>query len=229
MRFIWTIMLVGLCAKAHAAPELDQSNIVPTRGTFGYTFHEIGTGSDWAQTFTVAKAGQLSSVEVQAYRLRNSRAALLIDVRGTTRSGAPVEANTDVLASASIAPAGLPFRDGATFPDSPVFIPIDLSAFGIRVEPGDVLAIVLRTTEPSDYGTGRGYSWQGANYGADAYGGGDSYGRVFNPTFTPFSGRASTDAGFRTFVTVREPAGLALAACAGAALLRRRPHGVRRT
>jgi len=96
--------------------------------------------ADEAQTFTVGIAGTLTRIEVFVYRVGDpGEAILLLDVRPTVNS-VPVEDDSQILASADIPVSVLP--------ELPAFTSLDISAAGLSVAEGDVLAIVLRSNLP---------------------------------------------------------------------------------
>jgi len=114
---------------------------------------------------------------------------LLFDVRATTAGGAPIEDNSTTLAAVSIPAANVPLTRG--------FFSVDVSAFGIAVTPGDILAIVL--LQPAG-AFDDDYFWfaDEANYPRGIF-------YFLNVALLPFPGWLPDimhDAGFRTFVTV---------------------------
>ncbi len=161
----------------HAASQLDQEF---DSGTIGPI---VGGGADAAQTFTVGLDGLLTEVQVRAGRIGG--APLLVDVRRTT-GGAPIEDDSDTLASVTVPAADVSVNVSGS---PPPFLSIDVSGFGVSVSAGQVLAIVLRQPVAG------GFYALGAGIG-NPYGAGDGYTRFESPSW--FNGGYDLD--FRTFV-----------------------------
>ena len=94
----------------------------------------IGT-DDLAQTFTVGIAGTLHSIDLKLSNTNSFTGTLRVDVRQTT-GGAPNEDDGNVLVSQDL--------DVATLGVFPAFVTFDFSAAGQTVTAGEVLAIVVR-------------------------------------------------------------------------------------
>ena len=165
----------------------------------------IGLGTlgqpDNAQTFKIGLQGTLAEIQVQI-QLNNLNAGdLVFDLRGTS-AGVPLEDDTSVLAGTTISRTSLSFG-------VPTWVSFDLSSFGIDVEIGDILALVLReptTTDPAHY------FWL-ANVGGNPYADGQRWGRSetwsggvlgedWNGSHAAF---ATTDMNFRAFVDTAQP------------------------
>jgi hypothetical protein len=173
-----TIVVETACGSASAsvivaAPKgkpadilLDQS--FRPEGSSRRFFNQVGDRGDKAQTFTVGIAGTLVRVDVFLNRHGGATHDILADVRATT-GGVPGESNDDVLGSV-VVPGSQVTVDGAVVPESfgRVSIP-----FNVAVAVGDVLAIVLRSSQPEP---GR-YAWQEFNIGSPSYPGGDMFAR----------------------------------------------------
>ena len=194
---------------AHAVLVLDQvfdPGPMPTVGS------GVSLDIPKAQTFTVGLAGTLARVDVDILRQASvGNGPLLFDVRATTGSGAPIENNATTLASFTVPAATVPTTFG--------FFSVDVSAFGIPVTPGEILAIVLRGTR-----TDTDYEWVGGF--PNPYPAGAAYFRNASAGFPTWT-LAGDDLGFKTFVAVA-PApstvvllGAGLAALGGVAWRRR--------
>jgi len=176
-----------------AAPVLDQSFDPGPAGTASGISGEV----DKAQTFTVGLAGTLARVDVDIQRADATVTdPLLFDVRATTAGGAPIESNSTTLASLSIPAVNVSLTRG--------FFSVDVSAFGIPVTPGEILAIVLRKPGEPDVD----YSWFGNQSGG--YPAGAGYFR--NPTagFATWTPLGEEDLGFKSFVAVPAPSAVVL-------------------
>lgn len=133
-----TILLAaGLLAAPARAAVLDQqydfsSSVAnTTNGNLG----EVG------QTFTVGIAGTLDQIDVRMFRLSG-----IFDPTGdpilsiySTSGGLPTGSP---LATATVPEASVPLNPVGT----PAFVSFDVSAAGLLVNPGDVLAFAIRTT-----------------------------------------------------------------------------------
>jgi hypothetical protein len=161
---------------------------------------------DMAQTFTVGRLGTLSGVEVELF----GEAAVVLDVRRTTSAGYPslegVPGGT--LGSVLLTPPNTRFE----------FVRADFQPFGISVEPGEVLVLVL-------HGAGN-HSWR-LSTGAEAtYAGGEAFIRMDGewrrfPDLFPSLGPG--DLHFQTFVIPEPSLGALLAAGVVSFLVSRRP------
>jgi hypothetical protein len=173
-----------------AAPLLDQYyNPLPRT-----TFAEVDEDVDHAQTFTVGIGGQLTSVDVFISKGPNATQDLLFDVR-RTNGGVPIEDNdlgTDsVLANARVPVSVVSINQFR-------FINIDISTFNVLVSPGEVLALVLRPSEPFVPGDDDGYGW-GGNLDDNQYIGGAKYSRSVARGI-PWQLFPTRDLGFATYV-----------------------------
>jgi len=181
-RFVALALLVGTAsANSATAQVLDQEfDPVPPN-----VFSGVGI-TDKAQTFTVGISGQLVTVDVYIYNQGYPNPAdLEFDVRGTI-GGVPLENDALTLAAVSIPAAGVPTMVG--------WFSVDISAFNVLVNAGDVLAIALRAA-----GANTDYSWEGQT--GDPYPAGRNYFRNSSQginTWTLVGNGA--DLGFRTWV-----------------------------
>src|SRR5262249_4955876 len=144
--------------------------------------------------------GTLARIDVLVREDSTSTRDLLFDIRATN-GGVPVTDNTAVLASVVVAHGTVP-TDLLTM----TYTSIDISAFGLAVTEGEMLAIVLRTD------TGGRYLWKN---GAPVYTRGAAFFREPNvgPNWRSWSSAGNNfDFAFRTYVdtTVPEPSTLAL-------------------
>jgi hypothetical protein len=175
-----------LIKPVHAAPILDQSFLGGVGSVSGH--------DDFSQTFTVGIAGTLSSVGVRIFGFTD----VTIDLRPTTSLGVPLLSDD---------PAAQLGRVNVTPPSSSfALVSDDLSPFGISVRPGDMLAIVLRSSSIQNWGV--------ALDGDATYAGGQAFIRqgtdwkTFSQVFPAFS---QADFQFDTFVErIPEPSALTL-------------------
>jgi hypothetical protein len=158
---------------------LDQS-YVPASLTNGL---EVTNNQPVTQTFTCGRSGQLVQVEVSRIRHHNGVTTnpLTIDIVLTDTSGTPT---TTSLATVVVQPATI-----TTGPPAP--LPIDLSAFNVQVQQGQVLGLAL--TSPNGPGTPS-YAWWGTAPGG-AYGGGQIF-------IQQTLGLSVWDLAFQTWVSV---------------------------
>jgi hypothetical protein len=157
---------------------LDQSYL-PSPLTNGL---EVTANQPVTQTFTVGMTGQLVQVEVSRIRHHNGTSSnpLQIAIVTTDASGTPT---TTTLASATVQPSGVPASIGAVL--------VDISAFNVMVQAGQVLGLAL--TSPNAPGTPS-YGWWGEAPGS-AYG----RGQVF---IQQTIGLSVWDLAFQTWVSV---------------------------
>ena len=167
---------------------------------------------DWAQTFTVGVTGTLSGFDIWIERHSTVQLPLLFDIR-TTSSGLPTlsDIGPHILVAGEKAALEIPV-DRGEFSLPSELVHFDLSSDPVPVTAGDVLAIVLRSDDPSGHPDGLTYSWFAASArGVNPfYSGGESYALSGGHWFDlPAAG----DAVFRTYVTpVPEPAACCLLA-----------------
>ncbi|WP_428304001.1 hypothetical protein [Lacipirellula sp.] len=159
---------------------------------------------DWAQTFTVGMTGTLSGFDIWIERHPTVQLPLLFDIR-TTSGGLPTlsDVGPHILIAGEKAASDIPVdRHDLSLPLE--LVHFDLSSASIAVTVGDVLAIVLRSDDPSGQPDGLTYSWFAASAGGvnPFYPGGESY--AFSGGW--FDLPAAGDAVFRTYVTpIPEP------------------------
>jgi WD40 repeat protein len=108
------------------------------------TVNAVLSGSDsnkeWAQTFTVGKAGLLAEIDVFVRHFPPARGKLWMDLRRTGASGIPTFDSQGIILTASIDMASVPDgNDGYVF--------FDVSGSRIRVNPGDKFAVAIRAGE----------------------------------------------------------------------------------
>ncbi len=179
--FLSVVLLSLSCLSVEAAQVLDQE-FAPADAD-GYVI--IGALTR-AQTFTVGAEGVLSRFEVLISA--SERDSRLFEIHPTV-AGVPVYGST-ALASATVTYGGN---------EDPTFYGANVSAFGVLVSPGDVLAIV-------DTGQGSDSSaawWVGASHG-NHYAGGEFYTTTYKgmpPVISDtYSLQHGWDLGFRTYV-----------------------------
>jgi len=174
-------------------------------GAGSSTAATVDSTSERAQTFTVGLEGILESIGLQVVREDATTAAdLLVDIRETS-NGVPIENNAMTRANLTIPASEVPLALSAG-----EFFNIDVIVSAIAVNPGEVLAVVLRA--PDATSALNRYRWlNGPN--ADDFSGGDPYSRTTGDWTLE-----SLDAGFQTLVVVPEPSA-ALSLLAGVGLL----------
>jgi hypothetical protein len=157
-----------------------------------------GNSTQLAQTFTVGVTGLLTSVGLQVVTDAAHVAVqdLVVEIRPTV-NGVPVDNDSNVLAKATLSPAAIP----AGFSQWATFTTVDLRAAHLFVTRGDVLAIVLTTTEQAT-----GYTWT-TKENATYSGGGSFFRNRLYPRFQSSNrtGGLLVDSGFRTFVQPEHP------------------------
>ena len=180
---------------------LDQEfDAVPGDGSTGGTGIGFANGNQLAQTFIVGITGVLTRVDLQVFvsSLRPGAPAenLIVEIRPTI-GGVPSNNDSSVLATTEVPPSAIPVDGAAT----QTFTTVDFSESNLTVVAGDVLAIVLRTSD-----TEEGYAWTHKENGT--YTGGGAFFR--NVLFSSFAslnrtGGIPVDLGFRTFVASSLP------------------------
>jgi hypothetical protein len=217
---LWAALLFPASGGALAVPVLDQSQQV-LHVLSGFNFGVLSP-DEMAQTFTVGVEGTLTEIQVFA-GTNGPEGDFIFELRSTTGAGIPVSDGSPPLAS--IVRSDFLSRDWQSF---------DLTPFGIEVNPGQVLAIVL----------GGAASWDGADCtegedhtpaadcppSGDRYAGGAGFFRVGGGAFEQVVDGADTggDFAFRSFVECRgdacggipEPSTLSLLAIASLPFLR---------
>ena len=118
-------LLFGAFGQTFAEPVLDQSFLDGLGGVAN------GGGIDFAQTFTVGIEGTLAQVDLDVVELDS----VTLQIRPTI-DGVPAEDDNTALLSVALPDVDPP-------PGESVIVPVDVSAFELRVTPGEVLAIVL--------------------------------------------------------------------------------------
>ena len=181
----------GLCAMvvltspaARAAVLLDQSfdptgHVTVNAGIAGFNAHQ-----ERAQTFKVGQTGLLTRVDVFSKVFAPATGSLLLDIRGTTASGAPDPAITPlgILSSASVPATSMPGGNGD-------FVTFTLNT-PLPVTAGTTLAIGLRASPGASFGL--------LGSSGDPYLFGKAYER--ETTNHNWVNETNYDLGFRTFV-----------------------------
>lgn len=211
MKCLGILLPSMMAASAEAGLILDQQSNMADNSSV------LTSDDEAAQTFTAGVAGILGRVDIQiAKNGQLTTQPLLFDVR-TTVAGLPGEDDNNVLVSRSILAADIPDTSTFLLPPGSDFVSIDVSAAGIVVVPGEMLAITLRTDES------RGAYYWNVKARGDPYAGGASFFRVapVPPTFAgPWQPNGGTDSDqvFETLVdvtgyaTAPEPGSLTLLA-----------------
>ena len=207
-RLTLAIVLALNAIQARATPVLDQAfDARATGNTGGFS---ITGGQILYQTFTVGVEGTLDSIDLQVYQLSTSPVGDLVVALLGTSAGVPNPSN--ILGTANVTGTDLP---GFSF-TTDAFINVDVSAMNIDVDPGDILAIRLTRSNPSDT-----FGWVDRDGELPNYAGGTMF-RGIDTTVTPAL-LSDTDAGFRTYVEpIPEPTSLALLGLVALLVARRR-------
>jgi hypothetical protein len=181
------LLITGPLATAQEI--IDQSFNPPTIGDPASIIRTVGPREMQAQTFTAGRAGTLSRIDVFISRPPTTGIPLgmLFELRRTTPDGVPDQQST-ALTSRTLY--------GSSIPTSPGFVSVDLRDAGVRVDPGQSLAIVLGS-ETSLSGGGNWYAGSAASGGAFSRTKPSTPLGVFGP-WTP----ANAKLGFRTFLMV---------------------------
>lgn len=148
----------------------------------------VDVDNDLSQTFSVGITGTLSSIDLLIKSV-NSTEDLMVDIRQTTVSGSPVEEDIgdEILGSFTVT------ADSINEPGAFTFKSFDVSALGIDITNGNLLAISLTSNE--SIGS---YQWVVNTSGG--YSGGEAYLRgadIGSSTWTTFR---NSDLSFRTYV-----------------------------
>lgn len=197
---VWALFTSALLTtNVHAGTlMLDQGVVPPDPPPFGAGIGSPGTPFelDTSQTFTVGLAGLLSRVDVFAAveTFYGNTATLDWDVRPVSTLHSPLDADASALAKGTLTLTADRQQFG--------FLTLDFSQAPFPVFVGERLAIVLSTSSGS-------MGWWGY---AAGYAGGEPWQRSTPPNngFAWVDYTPEYDLGFRTFVEVPEPHGLAL-------------------
>lgn len=186
--FVSVLLLTGFSAKLTAAPILDQE-YNPAVVNSG-----LGIGSrDRAQTFTVGLSGQLTGVELLMERFSNSIGDLTVEIRSTA-GGVPGNSSGAVLATTTVSQSLMSLGTGSG--SNATFVAADLTAAGLFVNAGDVLAIALSGNPSGEFG------WFGGS--DNGYAGGSTYWRFPGDPNNWSAFSLDREQGFRTFVDASE-------------------------
>jgi hypothetical protein len=184
--FLWAF----ITGPAGADVVLDQSNVVPAGSTADLA---IVTVQSLAGTFTVGVDGVLAQVDLQIYKNTGTTGDLVFTIR-PTNDGVPDPDDALVLLALVISLDDMPTIDDP-FQEVPL-TSIDVSAAGIIVASGDVLALSL-----SREGAGS-PPWATWRHNGDVYDGGSSFKRADSTQdWTPIP---DLYAGFQTWVDTGE-------------------------
>jgi hypothetical protein len=190
----------GSLTEAHGQQVVDQSNIFSVAG--GFTGKGVDSSKVLAQTLTVGQSGYLTQIDVQILRFQSTltlTSDLVLTVTAPADLSFPVG---PVLTSITLHPSDVPTFD--QFPTQSV-TSIYLPASAVPVTQGEFLSIVLTSTQP--YDGSNFYMWASKDpEPSDNYPGGAAWRNYSNTGFVQDA--AMEDFGFRTYVTVPEPAAL---------------------
>ena len=210
---------VGIGAAARgsvmvSAGPLDQEHVADFGGSLrlAYGFNDT---FPYAQTFTVGRSGLLDRVEVQLWRAASPTLPddpVVVQIRATLPDGAPLPSATAALATVNI-----PASEVTTDEFTGAFSGVDLGIQAVPVVAGQRLAIVLSASGDDFW-----YMWGSTDWSRQ----GAAVDYTAGSNWTLLDGRTTytqypeIDHGFRTFVTVPEPAAM-VGMVAGLVLLRR--------
>jgi hypothetical protein len=185
---VTALLWASITGPAGADVVLDQAHVVPAGATADLA---IITGQSLAGTFTVGLDGVLAQVDLQVYKNTGTTEDLVFTIRPTV-DGVPDPDDSLVLLELVVSLDDIP-----TIDDPLQEVPltsIDVSAAGIVVASGDVLALSL-----SRMGAGR-PPWATWRHNSDVYDGGSSFQRASSTQdWSPIPGFY---AGFQTWVDV---------------------------
>jgi hypothetical protein len=167
---------------------LDQSHVVPAGATGDLAIISV---QSLAGTFTVGLEGVLAQVDLQVYKNTGTTGDLVFTIR-PTNDGVPDPDDSLILVEIVVSLDDIPTIDNP-FLEVPL-TSIDVSAAGIPVSIGDVLALSLSRT-----GAGS-PPWATWRHGPQVYEGGSSFQRSnSSQEWSPIAGYY---AGFQTWVDV---------------------------
>jgi len=151
-----------------------------------------------AQTFTVGITGQFTGFNFYTHRVGSPTLPLQFDIRSTSPTGASLLGSNILVAPANV-------------PNTPGFLFVDLTSYGLSVTAGEQLAIVITTQQDFSANANQYY----ATLFTDTYSGGSAWLHFASNPWAPLA--PAGDQRFQTFVdtaaaaaTVPEPASLAL-------------------
>jgi hypothetical protein len=203
MRLFTVVLICVVSAMPFAAAlgsppgAIDQRQDAPGSTGVAYAFHGTTNYIEASQTFRVGRSGKLTGVDLNIEHAQNGVAVLplTVDIRRTNGSGFPVADDNQALVVTTIPATNIPLQ--------PDYVTLDFSSSNIPVQAGDLLAIVLSSSDSV------GYAWLGHHdnlYPA----GGIFYREYANPLSKgAFNAGLTTsfDFNFRTYVDpVPEPA-----------------------
>lgn len=183
-------LVIGVGGTTKADLILDQS--------FSQGSYIASTGGEFAQTFTVGLNGLLGQVDIGVQTLTNAT----LDIVRTSAAGIPSNDPSAVLASMSLPTVAL-----SGTPALPTWVGIDLSAYDIQVNTGEILALTLQGGE---------VWFVGFSNHVPIYSGGSAWvsgGGSWETFSTPTDGAASFY--FATYVETPEPSTLVPACITG--------------
>ncbi|HEX8522205.1 MAG TPA: hypothetical protein VF669_08105 [Tepidisphaeraceae bacterium] len=204
------LLSIPMGAAAFGPAEVDQEYLAAPINNSIVTY-AVSANQSWGETFTCARGGVLTQVDLQISRSVNTTQPLQVALRKVI-SGKPDLSAGGLLYMAVIDASAIPAAPGNVA--SGFTATISLLNNEIPVASGEQVAIVASSAAPSpDW-----YTWSSQNL--DLYGGGTA---LWKPaSSSSFSIMSDRDSGFRTWVALPEPASVALLSFAALAMLGRR-------
>jgi len=184
----WLFVAYGAAAQG----SLDQS-VLNTSGSSGVG-QVLSSSNQLAQTFTVGIAGQLTGVDLQVFQAGTTNQLtenLVLVVYVPATSTNPIGT---ILATANVYPADVPNLPQML---AGALVFVDLSAFSISVNQGDVLSLALTTAQPVPTPAYVHYTWVTPGGLNGPYSAGQAW-RALLPN--GFDALGNRDFGFQTYV-----------------------------
>jgi hypothetical protein len=153
--------------------------------TVNAVFSGTNANQEWAQTFTVGKAGILTEIDVFIRRFPPTRGKLWMDLRRTGATGDPTSDSKGIIASVSADAGSVPADDNG-------FVAFDIASSNILVSPGEKYAIALRAGEDAST-----FKWLGLT--GNPYAGGGAFDRQTSDEI--WANENGSDLGIRTYIS----------------------------
>jgi hypothetical protein len=197
-------------SRCHGIMVIDQINAIPTGDDFGTMVTESGLRA--SQVVTAGVAGRLSRIDLGLFRERNLAESAFIDV-SLAVNGLPDLSPAGRLATVEVSPLQLPLIASIPEASAPYYtISLDFASADLQFAAGDSFSIVMRSST-------NGYHWWSSSRPPNAYAGGDTFHLATDTNL--FIHFLSSDAHFRTYMEIPEPASSMLVALVGVALAMR--------